>query len=261
MNLERANLVSGFIAGLKLPDTTPSAPNAIGLNVNRRIAQRRSNGSLRSAPLAPHPVGQYERTSAGSLTWTVPQGVRQISAICVGGGGRGGSGNSSYRYYGGGGGGGGASAYATFAVTPGERLTVSVGGINGTSFVRRQNGSTLVSAGGGSNGTSSNRNSVPGGSGGRVLTGLGQNGTNGAGGKTGSESNDGGNGGIPGSISGLGRGYIKHGSSQYGTGGGGGIGGRVSRHRSAGSGVARGGALRLIWGDGRSYPSTNVQDM
>jgi len=33
--------------------------------------------------------GQIEFTSPGSYSWTVPQGVTEISAVCIGGGGDG----------------------------------------------------------------------------------------------------------------------------------------------------------------------------
>ena len=59
------------------------------------------------------------------VTWVVPTGVTQISAVCIGGGG-GGAGMSNSTEPGPGGG-GGALAYATLSVTPGESLTVGVG--------------------------------------------------------------------------------------------------------------------------------------
>ena len=74
--------------------------------------------------------------SSGSYTFTVPAGVVQVSAVCVGGGG-GGGGNNGTSGPGAGGGGGGSLAYGTFDVTPGESLTVivGVGGYAGTQFI------------------------------------------------------------------------------------------------------------------------------
>ena len=73
-------------------------------------------------------VGAQQRRisrTAGTATWTVPDGVEKIRITCIGGGGGGGSYNTSYR--GGEGGGGGAFASGEFNVTEGEQLTITVG--------------------------------------------------------------------------------------------------------------------------------------
>ena len=73
-------------------------------------------------------VGAQQRRisrTAGTATWTVPDGVEKIRITCIGGGGGGGSYSTSYR--GGEGGGGGAFASGEFNVTAGEQLTITAG--------------------------------------------------------------------------------------------------------------------------------------
>jgi hypothetical protein len=65
-------------------------------------------------------------TSAGTTTWTAPQGVTQVTVEAWGGGGRGGSRNSSDGR-GMGGGGGGAYSRSVLTVVPGQDYTVVVG--------------------------------------------------------------------------------------------------------------------------------------
>lgn len=69
-------------------------------------------------------------TQAGSFT--VPEGVYEIIVTaCAGGGGGGGGGGGSDNFFGGGGGGGGAGEFlyrASFAVTPGQVISVAPGG-------------------------------------------------------------------------------------------------------------------------------------
>ena len=74
-------------------------------------------------------------SSAGTYSWTVPDGVYRVRAIVTGGGGGGGGSNSLD--YTGAGGGAGATAFAVFDVTPGESLTITVGagGAGGSSTV------------------------------------------------------------------------------------------------------------------------------
>ena len=70
--------------------------------------------------------GEAVFTDVGQHTWTVPTGVTQITAVCVGGGG-GGGGKHTINNLGYGGGGGGL-AYGTWSVTPGDVLYIQVGG-------------------------------------------------------------------------------------------------------------------------------------
>ena len=88
----------------------------------------------------------------GSTTWTVPADVYQVSAVCIGGGGGG------YNTWASGVGNGGALAYATFAVTPGQVLTVVVGAggtggssptAGGNTYIANATPTTLFTAQGG----------------------------------------------------------------------------------------------------------------
>jgi len=139
------------------------------------------------------PVGQWERVSSGTQTFTVPDGVKSISVVCVGGGGGGGGGGP-----GGGAGGGGALAYRNdIAVSGGQTYQVYVasGGSatnsGGTSYINGISGLTAYGGQGGTSGVGQ-----PGGNGG---TSSGQGG--GQGGKGGAGNNGGGAGGGPGAGS------------------------------------------------------------
>ncbi len=114
-------------------------------------------------------------TNIGTTTWTVPNGVSVIKIEAVGGGGAGGYSSDNGR--GCGGGGGAAFAATNFIyVTPGEKLTVTVGqgGLNkrdGTfreataSMVTRSNNELLVKA---AEGQTVPRNSYQGAAGGKA---------------------------------------------------------------------------------------------
>ena len=187
----------------------------------------------------------YESIFTSSGTFTVPSGVTQVSAVCIGGGG-GASGSPGTSLYSGAGGGGGGLAYGTFSVTPGESLTISTGlggaGASGTnpggdgsdSIISRASSAVnlLVANGGGGGinggpgGTSSSTGGASGSSGGNERDGGGYGGSGGSsnnnnggggGGGAGGYSGNGGNGGI--GNSGVGGG---------GNGGGGGGGGGQS---------------------------------
>ena len=68
----------------------------------------------------------YEETFTSSGTFTVPAGVTEFSAVCVGGGG-GGSGCEGNSSESGSGGGGGGLAYGTISTTPGYVYSITVG--------------------------------------------------------------------------------------------------------------------------------------
>ena len=71
-------------------------------------------------------VGQQAYTSAGTYSWTAPDGVSSISIVLVGGGGRSTAGGA---------GGGGALVYKNnISVTPGNSYSIRVGagGVSGT---------------------------------------------------------------------------------------------------------------------------------
>lgn len=184
-------------------------------------------------------------TNTGVYSFVVPDGVTEVSAVCVGGGG-GAAGTGSNR--GGGGGGGGGLAYGTFTVTPGETLTVSVGagGSSGTSNLSvgsqggassvRRGALTLLSGNGGGGGTSGSSQASGGSSSGSERDGGG---TGGSGGRY-SYNNAGGAGGGAAGYSGNG-GSGAYGNSNggggNGSGGGGGGGSTNSSNCGGGGGV------------------------
>ena len=158
---------------------------------------------------------QVSFTTTGTFTWTVPDGVTSVSAVCVGaGGGAGGSGSCDTALSGwaGGGGGGGGLSYGTFDVTPGETLTIIVGagGAGGAAAGGQQ---TIICPTVGSDGGDSEikRNSTSllkagGGGGGQMggsTNGIQQNNTGGSSGtgNQGTEADGGGNGGVGGRSS------------------------------------------------------------
>ena len=193
---------------------------------------------------------QVSFTTTGTFTWTVPDGIASVSAVCVGGGGGGGrasGGNIGPQ----GGGGGGLSYENNISVTPGESLTVIVGeggaggtsssttgGTGGTSEIKR-NTTTLVKANGGGGGSRQTDGRASGGSGGSTLGydgggdggygGYGANNTaGGAGGGAGGYTGNGGNGGSTndnsGQTAGSGGGGGGGEADNDGSGGGGGVG-------------------------------------
>lgn len=156
-----------------------------------------------------------------SDTFTVPDGITSVSVRIFGGGGGG------YAFTGGGGG-GGHMAYGEFAVTPGQKIpvTIGLGGYNSTNTSGAGGVSsfgTLLSASGGAAGSSS----------------AGGDGGSGGGGRTGGNATYGGGGGSSGSNAGGNGGT-------YGGGGGGGGGvnkrGTITNAGSGGSGGTYGGA-------------------
>lgn len=119
-----------------------------------------SGGWMTSSPVhatcTPTAHGRAAFTSSG--TWTVPAGVRSVNIHCTGGGGAGFTGNVSgaSRCRGGDGGGGGYTSYkSNIAISPGQKISVTVGsggttaGAAGGSSSAVSNGAVLVSANGG----------------------------------------------------------------------------------------------------------------
>lgn len=134
-----------------------------------------------------------------SSTFNVPAGVTSLEIEVIGAGGAGG-GN------GGGGGGGGGYAKGTYAVTPGQILTVTVGAAGGGPAGGTSSVGTMISATGGDNGTFVNNPSIGGG-------GIGGSGTGGTINRTGGTGGGGywtyfggGGGGAAGSLSNGGNG-------------------------------------------------------
>lgn len=168
--------------------------------------------------------GQQAYTSAGTYSFTVPSGVKSISAVCVGGGQ---DGNENKKA---GGDGGSLSYRNNISVTPGETLTVVVGanGSSGQMSRIHRSGTSLIAApGGAGSGTAVGTNRL-GGAGGNIRLPR-----SGGGGGAGGYSGAGGNGGVRDS-SGSGSGAT---SGSGGAGGGGGAsGGFITDGTSGGGG-------------------------
>ena len=222
------------------------------------------------------PEVQQTFTSPGTGNWIVPPGVTSVSILCVGAGGAGAWGDT----LGGASGGGGALTYVnSVSVTPGETLSVSVGGgalgtiavgsptNGGPSFVKRSS-TSLCYANGGESAISTPGTKTPGlggqlnglsvGSGGAGGDGQSAFGSRGAGGGgAGGYSGDGGNGATntSGSFStigvaatsgtgGAGAGGCMDTTPYCGGGAGGGVGllGEGSSGTALGTGTGIGGA-------------------
>ena len=187
---------------------------------------------------ATYATGEKEYIGTGYNTFTVPDGVRHISIICVGGGGGGGA-----AFFAGGGGGGGALSYNnTIRVKAGDTLEIyagsgglatrgydqvnpskpaGFGGDGQDSYVDVLNGPTLCFAGGGKGGEGSNRGEgqspsaqrFPGGAGGTnagynptgQVTFAGGSGGYGAGTENGDDYDSAGGGGAPGAYNQAGK--------------------------------------------------------
>ena len=155
------------------------------------------------------------------------------------GGGTGGQGGSTSDSTTGSGGGGGAAGYS---------------GNGGAGADRGTTNATAGAGGGGGGGGSGNGTSSGGGGGGVGLRGLGNNGAAASGttgGGAGSDSSS-----VTGSVSTDGSNGTTANGGAGGTYGGGGSGGRGGD----GGGDGSDGAARIIWGTGRSYPSTLTTD-
>jgi len=279
--------------------------------------------------------GQQEYTTAGTYSWTCPDGVTSVCVVAVGAGGplQGSSGAGGFD----GCSGGGLGWKNNITVVPGQSYTVVVGtpssGTGGdsyfinTSTVKGGGGTGSYQGGsvagdyygdgggnggvggsrwtwdgygagagggggaggysgdggaGGKGGSSYQLQSAPNGDGPQGGNGVdGQGGGGGGAGGAGSGSAGGGGVGIYGEgTSGTGGTKYTYGSSTstpMGTGGsGGGDGGGTNTNGGDGGlygggsgsygnggpvGTSSGGAVRIIWGDGRAFPSTNTADV
>ena len=229
------------------------------------------------------PVGQVAYTSAGTYSWTVPSNVQSVCAVLVGGG-YGGQRNGSYK---GGRGAAGLRYINNLPTTPGEVITVVVGGgyssiAKGSNICVQANAGDASGFGGGgtAGGAGPFGGTIGGGNGGSG--GYASDGTNGFGGYggAGGYSGNGGDGGSQGNNGG-GSGYGGAGGGgggsslvTVGPGGGGSVGIYGEGTSGAGGGVysaggdgsgggygtSAGGAVRIIWGDGRAFPSTLTTD-
>ena len=210
-----------------------SGPKIVGLNNLVACFDAGNFKSYDTNTSTSNQNAQTAYTTAGSYSFVVPVGITSISAVCVGGGGAGG-GNYSSNSDSGAGGGGGLS-YGTFAVTPGETLTIIVGdggtcannqsnGSQGGSSQVKRSSTVLLQGEGGGGGTKSTINVY--GSGG---TGGSSTGTERDGGGTGGDGGNGGGGGGGGGGAagysgdgGEGKNYPGAGAGGDGAGGGGG---------------------------------------
>jgi hypothetical protein len=339
------SLVSGSLpGGLTLSGSTISGTSTESAGTTNTVTIRATDTADASAytdltfTIESITSGEAVFTTTGTISWTVPTGVTQVSAVAVGGGAGGmyapGNGTGSA-------GGGGALTYAnSFSVTPGETLSIIVGargagGIfspatlptNGSETSIRRSSTKLIYAGGGTvqATTSQSTDFGLGGTGGGTVTHTTYSGGNGAPSETTSRgtrgaglgghgdedaafcvngttdpaaggTNGGGAGGYGVATTvGLGGGCTRSGGggggggvNLYGTGSGtsvtptldggpGGSGGSATAHGQPGGSFGGGGgsaddsatlgggdggqgAVRIIWGANRSFPSTNTSE-
>lgn len=188
-------------------------------------------------------TSQVFSTPTAGVPYIVPTGVTSITvkAWGAGGGGANGSGGA------GGSGGGGGFAQATIAVTPGETLTILVGGGGdvvaigevgggggGYSGVRRSGTNLLIAGGGGGGGGAQSTAGGAGGPGGGSSGVAGSNATN--------------SGGGAGTTSSGGAGSAPEGTASYGLAGSSLVGGQGGNGQGNGVGTGSGGAGGLNGG-------------
>ena len=222
-----------IISGTDLNGAVSGNNPTISMHVGDTVQfQQPPTGSMFAQITAVSSPQNSTYTTPGSYSWTCPTGVTSVSVVAVGGGGVGNDASN-----GGGAGGAGGSTYE--------------GGGGGAGGYSADGGD-----GGGGNGTQHPNDSG--------LAGRGDNGSGGSGG----------GGGYGGGYRGGGVGLQGEGSSGLGCGnysgvqcfGGGtpGSGGTTNMYGGGGSGagaVGGSGAVRIIWGAGRSFPSTNTADL
>lgn len=277
------NSATGIISG-----TSPAVASSTTYNFTIRATDSQQQDTDRSFSIIVSlvAIGQAAYTSPGTSSWTAPANVTSVSVVAIGGGGAQ-SGNTPN----GGSGGGGLGWKNNIAVTPGNSYTVVVGagstafgngGSGGDSYfistgtVRGGGGGGSVTGGtytgdGGGNGGSgaavgANYYGGNGGAGGYAGTG----GSGGTGSSAGSAGSGGGGGGGAGNGNGFGKlggGTGIYGQGASGSGGSGGDGlpgsggsGVLYGGGTYGSGSIGNGAVRIIWGPNRSFPSTLTTD-
>jgi hypothetical protein len=196
------------------------------------------NEELYNEPLLGGTTTTYTTVETG--TYTVPAGVYSITVEGWGAGGGGGVVNNS----GGGGGGGGAYAATTIAVVPGMKFqyTVPAGGTadsattaGSATFVKIDNGTTYISAEGGTGTATATAATSSGGDAADSIGTVKYDGGNSANGN--GTSDGGGGGGGSGGPSGAG-GNGAAASTTVGGGGGGGNGGTSASGATAGTGCS-----------------------
>ena len=227
-------------------DTTTYSSNSVTFALRPATANAKNSG-IWDLPGILNPslfnvVGQQEYlTAAGTFSFVVPANLYQISAAVVGGGG-GGAGGSAGDGDGATGGAGGGLAYGSFAVIPGETLTVVVGaggngggagsdgGAGGASSISR-GATVLLQGGGGQGGLDRDTATRSGG----TSTGAARAG-GGSGGNSSATTDTGGGGGGAGGYSGNGGNGGSSGAGTNGAGGGGGGGGATTSAQGYGGG-------------------------
>ena len=256
------------------------------------------DGVLIEGPTIDPTQGQAEYTTSGSYTWTAPAGVTSVCVVCVGGGGAGG-GALAYRnnitvvpgtgysvVVGAGGVATGAgqntgTSGGDSSFSDGTNTTTAEGGVSGSETYSNPTGTY---DGGGRGGYAEGGGGYSGGGAGGY---SGDGGITGFGASTSTDGQGGGGGGghwpywggggvgiygegasgaagtADNSTDGPGKGGSGGGDGSKGTNGGnavtgglygGGYGSRWSGNQGGG------GAVRIIWGSGRSFPSTNTAD-
>jgi len=259
--------VSSFTVVSSTTITAISAARLAGTNLSVNVTTPLGTSSSNTlATYAVLPESIY--STPGTYSWTAPAGVTSVCVVCVGGGG----GYSA--------GGGGLGWKNNIAVTPGSNYTVVVGAggqASGTAGGQSYFINTSTVVGNGGAGSFGNGGTFVGDGGGRGGNGaaFGAGGGGGAGGYSGQggdayDGNSAGGGG-GGGYGGGGGGVGVHGQGTTGInnlngpgggGSGGGAGGQaVGGLFGGGAGLdlaaGRGGngAVRIIWGAGKSFPS------
>ena len=220
------------------------------------------------------PPGQSAYTTVGTFSWVAPDNVTSVCVVCVGSSRAAGTGNA------------GALAYKNnITVVPGNSYTVVISALNSTtgsyfidtSTVRAAMGSTRTGDGGGNGGAAGYGG---GGAGGYAGNGGNGGGESGGGGRAGGGAGAGGGGGGGrgaalggndgyggGGVGILGQGANGASNGGGGSGGGngvasaGGAGGLYGGQGGVSGGTSRIGAVRIIWGSGRAFPSTNTGNL
>lgn len=194
--------------------------------------------------------GQVLFSTVGTFSWIVPAKCKEVSAKIIAGGGAGGNYGQITAATGGGGGGGG-STYKTFEVAPYETLKIVVAsrgvansGSGGISSISRGDVVIFSATGGGGGGSGSSSAGAAGAPGSSTGGEVNLVPTAASSNRTGGQANGGG--------------AIGNGTTGYGRGGTGGLQNSLNPV-AATSGTA--GAVRIIWGEGRKYPSDGIADV
>jgi hypothetical protein len=243
-NLVKSALVTSSTASSELyVDDVFASVKYYGLSPNNTVT---TGIDIIPTALGGSSVGQQEYLSPGTYTWTCPNGVSSVSVVCIGAGGNG-------IQFGGtvvGAGGGGLVYRNNIPVVPGNNYTVIVGSPGGgvsTGSSYFCGSEAITGASGGDNGsTAATFGGYP--------IGVYTAGTTGGGGQSqfGGTSLGGATGTYTGNgNTGTGTGIGTTGTGSTGTYGAGGSSVYTGSPTNGGSG-----AVRILWGSGRSYPST-----